>query len=116
MVCGGKDLEKNKLYVVQGFDHENLYSDSLNAVNVGFTTEREMPDTFRCTAKFRYRQADTGVTVKMIAGGQASVTFDEPVRAITPGQAVVFYDGDICLGGGTIDEVFKEGKQLDYVG
>ncbi len=113
---GGKDLEKNELYVVQGFDHEKLYSDSLNAVNVGFTTERDMPDTFRCTAKFRYRQADTGVTVKLIGNGQASVAFDEPVRAITPGQAVVFYDGDTCLGGGTIDEVFKEGKQLDYVG
>jgi tRNA-specific 2-thiouridylase len=113
---GGKDLEKNELYVVQGFDNEKLYSDSLNAANVGFTMDHGMPDTFRCTAKFRYRQADTGVTVQMIGNGQANVTFDEPVRAITPGQAVVFYDGDNCLGGGTIDEVFKEGKQLDYVG
>ena len=43
------------------------------------------------------------------------MTFDEPVRAITPGQAVVFYDGDVCLGGATIDDVFKESGQLSYV-
>ena len=44
------------------------------------------------------------------------VTFEEPVRAITPGQAVVFYDGEECLGGGTIDTVIKNGVKLEYVG
>jgi tRNA-specific 2-thiouridylase len=43
------------------------------------------------------------------------VIFDEPVRAVTPGQAVVFYDGEECLGGGTIDDVFKDGQKLSYV-
>jgi tRNA-uridine 2-sulfurtransferase len=44
------------------------------------------------------------------------VIFDEPIRAITPGQAVVFYDGEVCLGGGTIDQVFNNNERLTYVG
>ncbi|BBP91134.1 hypothetical protein BsIDN1_47520 [Bacillus safensis] len=54
--------------------------------------------------------------VKMTGEQEAMVIFDEPVRAVTPGQAVVFfYDGDECLGGGTIDDVFKDGQKLSYV-
>lgn len=60
-----------------------------------------------CTAKFRYRQSDQRVTVERRSDGSCLVTFDAPQRAITPGQAVVFYDGEVCLGGGTIDQVFK---------
>ncbi|SEJ23427.1 tRNA-specific 2-thiouridylase [Bhargavaea ginsengi] len=112
----GKDLKRNVLLVGQNFHNDALYSDSLKAVQVGFTSDVPKPETFRCTAKFRYRQPDTGVEVKLHGDGTATVTFDEPVRAITPGQAVVFYDGDICLGGGTIDEVYKNGSRLDYVG
>jgi tRNA-specific 2-thiouridylase len=103
------------LYVGQNFHHEALYSDSLSAVNLSFTSSTVPTEKFACTAKFRYRQEDTKVTVD-IKDSEAIVTFDEPVRAITPGQAVVFYDGDVCLGGGTIDGVFKEGARLEYVG
>ncbi|MCG7345051.1 tRNA 2-thiouridine(34) synthase MnmA [Sporosarcina sp. ACRSL] len=112
----GKDLKENTLLVGQGFHHEALYSDSLTATNVSFATARTLPATFECTAKFRYRQPDTKVTVEVTGDGQAKVIFAEPVRAITPGQAVVFYDGEECLGGGTIDTVVKNGVQLDYVG
>ncbi len=112
----GKDLKTNTLLVGQGFHHDALYSDSLTATEVSFTTARLLPEEFKCTAKFRYRQADTGVTVKMTGPATAEVVFDNPVRAITPGQAVVLYDGDECLGGGTIDTVIKNGKTLDYVG
>ena len=104
------------LYVCQGFDNDVLYSNSLNAVNVSWVAEHKPAAEFTCTAKFRYRQEDSGVTVKVLESGDVEVIFDEPIRAITPGQAVVFYDGDVCLGGGTIDEVFKKGEKLTYVG
>ena len=112
----GKDLEKNILLVGQGFHHEALYSDSLTAVDMSYATPRALAETFTCTAKFRYRQPDTKVTVVKTSETTAKVIFDEPVRAITPGQAVVLYDGDECLGGGTIDQVIKNGIALDYVG
>lgn len=112
----GKDLKRNVLYVCQGFDNDALYSNSLRAVNVSWVAEHAPADEFTCTAKFRYRQDDSGVKVKVLDNGDVEVIFDEPVRAITPGQAVVFYDGEVCLGGGTIDEVFKKGEKLTYVG
>lgn len=112
----GKDLKDNNLLVGQGFHHDALYSDSLTAIDLSFATARKLPAEFDCTAKFRYRQPDTKVTVKLHEDGRAEVTFAQPVRAITPGQAVVLYDGEECLGGGTIDTVIKNGIQLDYVG
>ncbi|OMF61821.1 tRNA 2-thiouridine(34) synthase MnmA [Paenibacillus sp. FSL R5-0490] len=112
----GKDLKRNVLYVGQGFHNELLYSDSIIAVNTSWVTNSEQPQEFECTAKFRYRQADSRVKVQILEDGKVKVVFEEPIRAVTPGQAVVFYNGDECLGGGTIDEIFKDGKQLDYVG
>ncbi|MFD2681382.1 tRNA 2-thiouridine(34) synthase MnmA [Bacillus seohaeanensis] len=112
----GKDLKKNILYVEQGFDNPALFSDSILATNVHWTSSEKPSSEFSCTAKFRYRQPDNGVTVIPLEDGKVKVVFDEPIRAITPGQAVVFYNGDECLGGGTIDEVFKKDSKLTYVG
>ncbi len=112
----GKDLERNVLYVGQGFHHDKLYSDALTAVKMSFTSDQPKPEKFSATAKFRYRQTDSPVEVEMRADGTALITFAEPQRAITPGQAVVLYDGDVCLGGGTIDEVIKNNEKLTYVG
>ncbi|WLR56231.1 tRNA 2-thiouridine(34) synthase MnmA [Mesobacillus subterraneus] len=112
----GKDLERNVLLVEQGFHNELLYSNSITAVNVSFVSDKEKSKTFECTAKFRYRQPDNAVTVELQDDGTAKVLFKEPIRAVTPGQAVVFYDGEECLGGGTIDEIFKNGNKLTYVG
>ena len=112
----GKDLVRNVLLVEQGFHNELLYSDSITTVNVSFVSDKEKPKTFECTAKFRYRQPDNAVTVELQDDGTARVLFKEPIRAVTPGQAVVFYDGEECLGGGTIDEIFKNGDKLTYVG
>ena len=111
----GKDLARNVLYVGQGFHHEKLYSNALSAVKMSFTGETPT-GKFACTAKFRYRQEDSPVEVEMREDGTAYITFAEPQRAITPGQAVVLYDGEVCLGGGTIDEVFSQSKKLTYVG
>jgi tRNA-specific 2-thiouridylase len=102
-----KDLERNILYVVQGERHESLYSESLTATGMNWIMPQKDNSPLKCTAKFRYRQQDQGVTVTMQEDGSALVVFDKPQKAVTPGQAVVLYDGDICLGGGTIDTVRK---------
>jgi tRNA-uridine 2-sulfurtransferase len=112
----GKNLKENILYVAQGFDNEYLYSDSIIATNVNWISDKEKPSEFKCTAKFRYRQPDNGVTVQRLEGDKVKVIFDKPIRAVTPGQAVVFYNGEECLGGGTIDEVYKNNERLHYVG
>ena len=111
----GKDLATNTLYVGQGFHHPALYATSLDASEIHFTTNEPMPKEFKCTAKFRYRQQDVPVTVRLLDDNHAEVVFDEPVRAITPGQAVVFYDEMECLGGGLIDHAYQETKVLQYV-
>jgi len=112
----GKDLNRNVLYVGQGFDNDLLYSDEIIATNVSWVSDRKKEGSFTCTAKFRYRQPDNGVTVYLMDDNKVKVVFDEPIRAVTPGQAVVFYNGEECLGGGTIDQIFKNGELLTYVG
>ena len=89
-------------------------STSLDASTIHFTKEMPEEFTMECTAKFRYRQPDSKVTVH-VKGDKAEVIFDEEQRAITPGQAVVFYDGQECLGGGIIDMAFKNGQPCQYI-
>lgn len=112
----GKDLKRNVLYVGQGFHHEKLYSDGIIAEKVSWVSNQPKPAEFECTAKFRYRQEDHKVTVRILEDEQVQVRFHEPIRAVTPGQSAVFYQGAECLGGGTIDQVFKNGEKLTYVG
>ncbi|MCE5235529.1 MAG: tRNA 2-thiouridine(34) synthase MnmA [Clostridiaceae bacterium] len=97
-----KDMEKNCLIVQQG-EREELYSLALGASKVNFIAGEPPAKSFSCTAKFRYRQSDQRVRVTMHGDG-CTVDFFEPQRAVTPGQWAVFYDGDVCLGGGPIDE------------
>lgn len=99
-----KDLNANRLIVSHG-DESVLMSKSLVADCVNWIPD--MPKSkFTCTAKFRYRQGEQGVDVETF-GGKVSVRFHEKQRAVTPGQFVVFYDDQKCLGGGVIEEVFK---------
>lgn len=102
-----KDLENNILYVVQGEKHPALYSTGLKATDLNWIKGEAPKESLRCTAKFRYRQPDQGVTVHFGEGGACEVVFDQPQKAITPGQSVVFYDGEECLGGATIDKIVK---------
>ncbi|MGX7092765.1 tRNA 2-thiouridine(34) synthase MnmA [Hutsoniella sourekii] len=111
----GKDLTSQTLYVGQGYHHPNLYADSLTASDLNFTQDQPMPQVFKCTAKFRYRQKDVPVTVHLNDDQtKAKVVLDEPFRAITPGQAVVFYQDQECLGGGLIDAAYYEGQERNY--
>ncbi len=104
-----KDLERNILYVVQGDAHPSMYSTGLIASGVNWIDGATPAPgtTLQCAAKFRYRQPDQGVTLTWQEDGNVHVQFDVQQKAITPGQAVVFYDGDVCLGGGTIEVAEK---------
>ncbi len=109
----GKDLKTNTLYAGQGYHHEMLYSTHCTLEDVNLIDPDRTLDGEKLTAKFRYRQGDKGVKVS-IEDGQYVLYFDEPIRAVTPGQAAVFYDGEVCLGGGIIKTVYKNDKIMPY--
>ena len=100
-----KDIKNNRLVVSHG-DESVLMSVALVASSVNWIPQPPAP-TFKCFAKFRYRQPEQPVTVTLLQDGNVKVDFDEKQRAVTPGQFVVFYDHEKCLGGGVIDEVYK---------
>ncbi|QUH25943.1 tRNA 2-thiouridine(34) synthase MnmA [Serpentinicella alkaliphila] len=103
-----KDLVTNTLIVVQGEENPALFSYALYATDIHWVSEREPGQKFDCTAKFRYRQPDQHVTVEMTGKDTCKIIFHKPQKAVTPGQAVVLYDGEVCLGGGIIDKTVKE--------
>lgn len=111
-VCG-KDTKKNQLIVGQGADTELLYANRAILTNVNIINGT-LEDGQHVTAKFRYRQPDEGITIHLLANGLIEVRCDRPVKAITPGQACVFYDGEYCLGGGTIDQVYMNDVMRKY--
>ena len=98
-----KDMEKNTVTVTFA---EGLYARSCLVTDFNWITR---PDVLpvRCAAKTRYRQAEQPCTAERCSGG-IRLTFDEPQRAMTPGQAAVLYDGERVLGGGTIDAVLEK--------
>ena len=97
-----KDIESQTVTVVQGENHSllftpNLYVSDLNWIN----SQPSLP--LKCTAKIRYRQNDVSCTIKKITNGRGFVEFEQAQRAVTPHQSIVFYQNDICLGGGLIN-------------
>ncbi len=100
-----KDLERNVLIVGQGHEHPLLMSHSLVADKLDWVAGEAPSDDFRCTAKTRYRQDDVACTVKRLNDSNWLVEFDDKQRAVTPGQSVVFYQNEVCLGGGIIKEI-----------
>lgn len=95
----GKNLETNE--VILG-SNDDLFSSTLTATDVNFISVEKLTGPMRVRAKVRYKQKETDATISPLGNGDVSVVFDEPQRAIASGQAVVFYDGDIVVGGGTI--------------
>ena len=100
-VCG-KNMEQNTVTVGP---NEALYATSLLANNWNWFPFAQLTQPIRISAKARYNQPPQSATVYPEENGVARVVFDAPQRALTPGQAVVLYDGDMVVGGGTITTV-----------
>lgn len=98
-----KDLEQNLLIVAQGNENEDLFSQRLTAQAASWINDQRPTLPLHCKAKIRYRQPDQDCFVYEAENGGLRVEFDSPQRAATPGQYVVFYDRDRCLGGAIID-------------
>jgi tRNA-specific 2-thiouridylase len=103
----GKDLKRNVLLAAQGANHPLLYTDVLSAEQLHWINGAPEETRFRCSAKTRYRQPDQPCTVTVLDNQRCEVVFDNPQRAITPGQSVVFYNNECCLGGGVIERSWK---------
>jgi len=104
-----KDLINNQLIAVQGKDHKLLLSEELIAGQAHWINGTPNDKSFRCMAKTRYRQPDQECTVNL-EGDTLRVTFAQPQRAVTPGQSVVFYIGETCLGGAIIESSTPRGQ------
>lgn len=98
-----KALDTNRLFVTQAPDDPHLLGDRLTAARLTWTAGSPPSDPGRLSAKIRYRQPDQAVRIDTLDGDRLELIFDQPQRAITPGQSVVLYDGTECLGGGIIE-------------
>jgi tRNA-specific 2-thiouridylase len=103
-----KDMERNVLIVVQRNEHPLLYSSSLLTGRIAWINNEHPNLPLSCTAKIRYRQPDQQCHVHQLANNEHRVDFIHPQRAITPGQHVVFYDEQICLGGTVIESSIQD--------
>ena len=97
-----KDLERNVLIVVQGKHHPLLFTNALATEAMDWVAGEPPAAQGRYTAKTRYRQSDCPCEIHALPDGTVEVVFDDPQWAVTPGQSLVLYDGEICLGGGVI--------------
>ena len=106
-----KDLENNVLLVGQGNQNPKMLSNTLTTTDIDWVHEQPTSFPFRCKAKTRYRQPDQVCAVNLRSideKKQYTITFDDPQRAVTPGQSVVLYQGEECLGGGIIETTYND--------
>ena len=94
-----KDAAANRIILGS---NEDLFTRTVIAKDINWIADEAPTFPFRAAAKIRYKHAEQSATVEEAGEGRVKVTFDEPQRAATPGQAVVFYDGDTVIGGGTV--------------
>tara|TARA_R110000744_G_scaffold120598_15_gene224737 strand:- start:14412 stop:15590 length:1179 start_codon:yes stop_codon:yes gene_type:complete len=102
-----KDMQRNVLIVGQGANHPRLYSNGLVANQLHWVDRKGPLSALKCSVKTRYRQHDIPCTVAPKADGSVTVIFDEPQKAVTPGQSAVFYADEVCLGGGIIESYIR---------
>ncbi len=107
-----KDMQRNVLIVGQGHDHPKLLSQGLIGSQMHWVDPSSTLESFECTAKSRYRQHDFKCTVTRVDEANWEVTFNQQQRAITPGQSIVFYQNEKCLGGGIIDTIVFPSNQI----
>ncbi|MDP2814608.1 MAG: tRNA 2-thiouridine(34) synthase MnmA [Erysipelotrichaceae bacterium] len=105
-----KDLQSNTLYVGAKEDNDWLKTDECRISRINWFGELPKGE-YSCTAKFRYRQKDHPVTIRF-EDGSLIVTYVYSIASVTPGQEAVFYQGDVCLGGGVIEETFRNGLTM----
>jgi tRNA-specific 2-thiouridylase len=98
-----KDMKNNRLIVVQGHDHPALLSRTLTALDAHWISGSAPVLNHPYTAKTRYRQTDAACTITQLEGTQCTISFAQAQWAVTPGQSVVVYDGELCLGGAIIE-------------
>ena len=103
-----KDLARNVLIVGQGNNHPRLFSTALCVSHIHWINGEPQELVSGLTARVRYRQADQLCTLHLCEDGRHQVVFEQPQRAVTPGQSVVFYDGNVCLGGGVIEQRYTD--------
>jgi tRNA-specific 2-thiouridylase len=97
-----KDIKRNAVIVAQGSEHPALFSSGLIANEISWIGDPPSHFPYTCKAKIRYRQEEQPCVIDSIEDGTMTVSFPLPMRAITPRQSIVFYDGPICLGGAMI--------------
>jgi len=105
-----KDLLRNVLIVGQGHNHPRLFSKGLIANQLHWVDRKDLSTSIQCTVKTRYRQDDVACTVTPVSHsttGEYQIDFNEQQSSVTPGQSVVFYQDDVCLGGGIIDTLIR---------
>ncbi|MBY6063105.1 tRNA 2-thiouridine(34) synthase MnmA [Pseudidiomarina sediminum] len=107
-----KDVARNVLVVAQGKDHPRLYSKGLIAGQLHWVDRVGPQQPMQCAVKTRYRQADIACTLTPLEDGNVRVEFAEPVAAVTPGQSAVFYQDEVCLGGGIIEARLSDHEVL----
>ena len=103
----GKDMRKNRLFVVKGHNQPDLYSDRVTAVDLNWVSGAPPRCHWVYTAKTRYRQKDAPCSLESADAGRCVIDFAEPQWAATPGQSVVIYESRVCLGGGVIESATR---------
>jgi tRNA-specific 2-thiouridylase len=103
-----KDMENNVLKVAQGVTHPALFSSALHASELYWISGEDIISPCRCTARIRHQQPVQACSMTVQPGRLCTVRFDTPQRAVTPGQSIVFYHEDECLGGAIIEEAITD--------